>query len=118
MASELPLFLFMHYAVGLAIRLFICSQERYLPFGGIITHSTYFNALESKIYNKRDTSLMHPLYIIVGQQNTLMVSISGHSDSVRTCLLENCNTEHIKEMILNASLTTLSEIPSVPPLVF
>ena len=30
MASELSHFLFMHYAVGFALRLFICEQERYL----------------------------------------------------------------------------------------
>ena len=70
----------MYYAVGLAIMVFICAQERYLHIIGIITHLKDFNALESKIYKKRDTSLMHPLYLIVGQQNTLMVSISGHSD--------------------------------------
>ena len=78
--SELPLFLFMYYAVGFVLMAFKASQERYLPLCGIITHLKDFKALERKIYNKRDTSLMHPLYLIVGQQNTLMVSISGHSD--------------------------------------
>ena len=80
MASESFHFLFMYYAVELAIMVFICAQERYLTFGGIITHLKDFNALYSNIYKKRDTSLMHPLYLIIGQQNTLMVSISGHSD--------------------------------------
>ena len=32
--------------IGLAIRLFICSQERYLTFGGIIVNLKYFNVLE------------------------------------------------------------------------
>ena len=81
--SELPLFLFMYCAVGFAIMVFICAQERYLPLGGISIHMKYFNALESKIYNKREVLIMvHPFqYIItINQQNTLMVSISGHSD--------------------------------------
>ena len=81
--SELPLFLFMYYDVGLAIMVFICAQERYLQFGGISIHLKDFNALESKIYNKRDIPLSaYPFqYIIItNQQNTLMVSISGHSD--------------------------------------
>lgn len=103
MASESFHFLFMHYVVGLAIMLFICSQERYLPFCGIITHLKYFNALERKIYKKRDTSLMHPLYIIANQQNTLMVSISGHSDLVQTFLLVMYNMEHTMGMTLNVS---------------
>ena len=111
MASESFHFLFMYHAVELVLRAFKASQERYLPFGGIITHLKDFNALESKIYNKRDTSLMHPLYLIVGQQNTLMVSISGHSDSVHTWLLVNYSKAHIMGMTLNASLTTLSVIP-------
>ena len=80
MTRELPLFLFIYHAVGFVVRAFKASQERYLHIIGIITHLKDFNALERKIYNKRDTSLMHPLYLIVGQQNTLMVSISGHSD--------------------------------------
>ena len=101
----------MYYAVEFVLRLFKASQQRYLHISGIITHLKDFNALESKIYNKRDTSLMHPLYIIVGQQNTLMVSISGHSDLVQTFLLVMCNTEHIMGMTLNESLTTLSAIP-------
>ena len=97
----------MNYAVGFDLRLFKASQERYLPFGGISIHLKDFKALESKIYKKRDTSLMHPLYLIIGQQNTLMVSISGHSDSVQTFLLVKYSKEHIMGMILNASLTTL-----------
>ena len=101
--ASYPIFCFMHYAVGLDLRLFKASQERYLPFGGIVIPMKDFNALERKIYNKRDTSLMHPLYLIANQQNILMVSISGHSDSVYTLLLVMCNTEHIKEMTLNAS---------------
>ena len=47
--ASYPIFLFMHCAVGLAIRLFIWSQERYLTLGGIITHLKDFEALESKI---------------------------------------------------------------------
>ena len=78
--SELPLFLFMYYVIEFVLRLFKASQERYLHISGITYHLKYFKSLELKIYNKRDTSLMHPLYLIVGQQNTLMVSISGHSD--------------------------------------
>ena len=73
-----------------------------------------FNALERKIYNKRDIPLsVHPFqYIItISQQNTLMVSISGHSDSVHTWRLVNYSKEHIVGMTLNASLTTLSVIP-------
>ena len=97
----------MNYAVGFDLRLFKASQERYLPFGGISIHLKDFNALESKIYKKRDTSLMHPLYLIIGQQNTLMVSISGHSDWVHTWLLVNYNMAHIMGMTLNVSLTTL-----------
>ena len=93
----------MYYAVEFVLRLFKASQQRYLHISGIITHLKDFNALESKIYNKRDTSLMHPLYIIVGQQKTLMVSISVHSDSVHTWLLVNYSMAHIKEMTLNAS---------------
>ena len=103
MASELSHFLFMNYAVGFDLRLFKASQERYLPLGGIITHLKDFKALESKIYNKRDTSLMHPLYLIIGQQNTLMVSISVHSDWVRTFLLVMCSKAHIMGMTLNVS---------------
>ena len=79
--SELPLFLFMYCIVGLAIRLFICARSHYLLLCGIVVHSTYFNVLESKIYNKREVPLsVHPFqYIItIGQQNTLTVSISGH----------------------------------------
>ena len=70
----------MNYAVGFVLMAFKASQERYLPLSGIITHLKDFNALERNIYNKRDTSLMHPFqYIItINQQNTLMVSISGH----------------------------------------
>ena len=107
MAIELPLFLFFFYAVGFVLRLFISSQERYLPFGGISIHLKDFNALERKIYKKRDTSLMHPLYLIIGQQNTLMVSISGHSDWAQTSLLVMCSKAHIMGMTLNVSLTTL-----------
>ena len=80
MASESFHFLFIDNAVEFVLRAFKASQERYLHLSGIIVHLKDFKALESKIYNKRDTSLMHPLYLIVGQQNTLMVSISGHSD--------------------------------------
>ena len=79
--SELPLFLFMYYDVGFDLRLFICAQERYLHLSGITYHLKYFNALESKIYKKRDIPLSaYPFqYIItINQQNTLMVSISGH----------------------------------------
>ena len=97
------IFLFMYYAVGFDLSAFKASQERYLYLIGIITHLKDFNALESKIYNKRDTSLMHPLYLIVGQQNTLMVSISGHSDSVHTWLLVNYSKAHIMGMTLNVS---------------
>ena len=68
----------MHCAVVFDLRLFITSQERYLPFGGISIHLKDFEALERNIHKKRDTSLMHPLYLIINQQNTLMVSISGH----------------------------------------
>ena len=96
----------MYCYVGLAIIVFICSQERYLPFGGIITHLKDFKALESNIYNKRDIPLSaYPFqYIItISQQNTLMVSISGHSDSVRTLLLVKCSKAHIMGMTLNAS---------------
>ena len=107
MASEPFHFLFMYYAVEFVLRLFKASQERYIPFCGISIHLKDFNALESKIYKKRDTSLMHPLYLIVGQQNTLMVSISGHSDSVRTLLLVKYSMAHIMGMTLNVSLTTL-----------
>ena len=103
MASESFHFLFMNYAVGFDLMLFKASQERYLHLSGIITHLKDFKALESKIYNKRDTSLMHPLYLIVGQQNTLMVSISVHSDSVQTSLLVMCSMAHIMGMTLNAS---------------
>ena len=80
MASESFHFLFIDNAVGFVLRLFICAQERYLPLGGISIHLKDFKALERKLYKKRDTSLMHPLYLIINQQNTLMVSISGHSD--------------------------------------
>ena len=103
MTSELPLFLFMNCVVEFVLRAFKASQERYLPFGGISIHMKDFKALERNIYKKRDTSLMHPLYLIVGQQNTLMVSISGHSDWVYTLLLVMCNTAHIMGMTLNAS---------------
>lgn len=81
MASESFHFLFMYYVVGLDLMAFKASQERYLHISGIITHLKYFNALESKIYNKREVLIMvHPFqYIItINQQNTLMVSISGH----------------------------------------
>ena len=59
---------------------FKASQERYLSFGGISIPMKDFNALERNIHKKRDTSLMHPLYLTINQQKTLMVSISGHSD--------------------------------------
>ena len=106
MTSELPLFLFIHYAVGFVLRLFKASYERYLYFGGIITHLKDFNALESKIYKKRDIPLsVYPFQYIIttNQQNTLMVSISGHSDSVQTLLLVMCSKEHIMGMTLNVS---------------
>ena len=83
MASESFHFLFIDNAVGFNLRLFKASQERYLHLIGIITHLKDFNALESKIYNKREVLIMvHPFQyiIIINQQNTLMVSISGHSD--------------------------------------
>ena len=76
-------FLFMYYAVEFVLRLFKASQERYLHLSSITYHLKYFNALYSKIYNKREVLIMvHPFqYIItIGQQNTLTVSISGHSD--------------------------------------
>lgn len=100
------IFLFMHYTVGFDLRLFKSSQERYLYISGIITQLKYFNALYSKIYKKREVLIMvHPFkYIITtNQQNTLMVSISGHSDWVQTLLLENRNTEHMMGMTLNVS---------------
>ena len=73
----------MYCDVEFVLRAFKASQEHYLPLSGIITHLKDFNALESKIYNKREVLIMvHPFqYIIItNQQNTLMVSISGHSD--------------------------------------
>ena len=100
----------MYYAVEFVLRAFKASQERYLQFGGISIHLKDFNALDSKIYKKRDIPLsVHPFqYIIkISQQNTLMVSISGHSDSVQTLLLVNYSMAHIMGMTLNASLTTL-----------
>ena len=105
MASESFHFLFMYYSVGFVLRAFKASQERYLHLIGIITHLKDFNALDSNIYKKRDTSLMHPFqYIItINQQNTLMVSISGHSDSVHTWLLVNYSKAHIMGMTLNVS---------------
>ena len=51
MASESFHFLFIYHAVEFVLRLFKASQERYLPFGGIITHLKDFNALERKIWN-------------------------------------------------------------------
>ena len=51
MASESFHFLFMYYAVEFVLMAFKASQERYLQFGGIITHLKDFNALESKICN-------------------------------------------------------------------
>lgn len=96
----------MYYAVELVLRLFKASQERYLHISGIITHLKDFNALDSKIYNKREVPLLaFPFQYIttISPQNTLMVSISGHSDSVRTWLLVNYNTEHIMGMTLNVS---------------
>ena len=81
MASESFHFLFIDNAVEFVLMAFKASQESYLPFGGIITHLKDFNALERKIYNKREVLIMvHPFqYIItINPQNTLMVSISGH----------------------------------------
>ena len=49
--SELPLFLFIHYAVEFVLRAFKASQERYLPFGGISIHLKDFKALDSKLWN-------------------------------------------------------------------
>ena len=83
MASESFHFLFMYNAVEFVLMAFKASQERYLHLIGISIHLKDFNALERKIYNKRDIPLsVHPFqYIIItNQQNTLMVSISGHSD--------------------------------------
>ena len=114
MASESFHFLFIDNAVGFVLRAFKASQESYIPFVGISIHLKDFNALESKIYKKRDIPLsVHPFkYIItISQRNTLMVSISVHSDSVQTLLLVMCNMEHIMGMTLNVSLTTLSVIP-------
>ena len=108
------IFCFMYCDVGLAIMVFICAQERYLHISGISIHLKDFNALERKIYNKRDIPLSaYPFQyiIIIGQQNTLMVSISVHSDLVRTWLLVNYSKAHIMGMTLNVSLTTLSVIP-------
>ena len=104
----------MNYDVEFVLRLFICAQERYLPFGGISITLKDFNALERKIYKKRDIPLSaYPFQYIIttNQQNTLMVSISVHSDWVRTWLLVNYSKEHIMGMTLNVSLTTLSAIP-------
>ena len=106
MTSELPLFLFIYYAVELVLMAFKASQERYLYLIGITYHLKYFNALESKIYNKREVLIIvHPFqYIItINQQNTLMVSISGHSDLVQTFLLVKYSKAHIMGMILNVS---------------
>ena len=108
------IFLFIDNAVGFVLRLFISSQERYLPFGGISIHLKDFNALERKIYNKREVLIMvHPFQYIIttNQQNTLMVSISGHSDWAQTFLLVKYSMAHIMGMTLNVSLTTLSVIP-------
>ena len=73
----------MNYAVEFVLMAFKSSQERYLNIIGIITHLKDFNALERKLYKKRDVLIIvHPFqYIItINQQNTLMVSISVHSD--------------------------------------
>ena len=103
MASESFHFLFIDNAVEFVLMAFICAINDYLTLCGISIHLKDFNALDSNIYNKRDTSLMHPLYLIIGQQNTLMVSISEHSDSVQTFLLVMCSKAHIMGMILNVS---------------
>ena len=100
----------MNYAIGFDLSAFKASQERYLLLCGIITHLKDFNTLERNIYNKREVPLsVHPFQyiIIIGQQKILMVSISGHSDSVQTFLLVMYNMEHTMGMILNASLATL-----------
>ena len=71
----------MYYVIEFVLRLFKASHESYLHLSGIITHLKDFKALESKIYNKREVLIMvHPFQyiIIINQQNTLMVSISGH----------------------------------------
>ena len=47
--ASYPIFLFIDNAVGFDLRLFIASQERYLPLVGIITHLKDFKALERKI---------------------------------------------------------------------
>ena len=47
--ASYPIFCFMYYVVGFDLRLFKASQERYLPFGGIITHLKDFKDLERKI---------------------------------------------------------------------
>ena len=114
MASEPFHFLFIYCIVEFVLRAFKASQERYLQISGIITHLKDFKALESKIYKKRDIPLsVHPFqYIItISQQKTLMVSISVHSDSVRTLLLVKYSMEHMMGMTLNVSLATLSAIP-------
>ena len=104
--ASYPIFLFMYYSVEFVLRLFKASQERYLHLSGIITHLKDFNALERNINNKRDAPLSaYPFQYIIttNQQNTLMVSISGHSDSVHTWLLVNYSMAHIMGMILNVS---------------
>ena len=114
MASESFHFLFIDNAVGFVLRAFKASQESYIPFVGISIHLKDFNALESKIYKKRDIPLSaYPFkYIItISQQNTLMVSISVHLHLVRTFLLVKYSMAHIMGMTLNVSLTTLSVIP-------
>ena len=106
MTSELPLFLFIDNAVGFILRLFKASQERYLPFGGIVIPLKDFKRFLSILYKKREIPLsVYPFQYIIttNQQNTLMVSISGHSDSVRTLLLVNYSMAHIMGMTLNAS---------------
>ena len=106
MASESFHFLFIDHAVEFVLMVFKSSQERYLHISGIITQLKDFNALYSNIYNKRDIPLSaYPFqYIItINQQNTLMVSISVHSDSVQTFLLVMCNMAHIMGMTLNVS---------------
>lgn len=104
--ASYPIFLFIYNAVGFDLSAFKASQERYLHISGIIIHMKDFNALYSKIYKKRDIPLsVHPFQYIIttNQQNTLMVSVSVHSDSVHTWLLVNYSKAHIMGMTLNVS---------------
>ena len=56
----------MYYAIEFVLMAFKASQERYLPFGGIIIHLKDFNALERNIYNKREVLFsVHPFQYII-----------------------------------------------------